>query len=127
MVGKLWWNLVFALIGALMVYIISIGENTLPTTAIRSSGTFIIFFLILFLFRWAIGFAFEDRNKVISEQNSQELASMKKASNSTEQTFPQNEKRLHDQSNGESESQNELSEEEAKKTSEMIRSLLDDE
>ncbi len=130
MVGKLWWNLVFALMGALMVYIFSIGENTLPTTAIRSSGTFILFFLLLFLFRWAIGYASENRYEVVQRSGREEHVSENEinleTSDTVTHTFTSDEQMLNNQSDGETESQNELSEEEAKKTSEMIRSLLDD-
>ncbi|QHE52213.1 hypothetical protein [Pontibacillus sp. HMF3514] len=126
MVGKLWWNLVFALMGALMVYILSIGENTLSTTALRSSGTFILFFLLLFLFRWAIGYASENHYAVAQSYESEETKTYPETSEATAHTFPSDEQMLNNQSDGETESQNELSEEEAKKTSEMIRSLLDD-
>ncbi len=130
MVGKLWWNLVFALMGALMVYILSIGENTLSTTAIRSSGTFILFFLLLFFFRWAIGYASENRYEVVQGSEREETVSESElnpeTSDAAAHTFTSDEQMLNNQSDGETESQNELSEEEAKKTSEMIRSLLDD-
>ncbi len=126
MVGKLWWNLVFALMGALMVYILSIGENTLSTTALRSSGTFILFFLLLFLFRWAIGYASENYAIAQSSENVTENKTNSEKSEATAHTFTSDEQMLNNHSDGETESQNELSEEEAKKTSEMIRSLLDD-
>ena len=129
MVGKLWWNLVFAFLGAAMVYVLSIGENTMPTTAIRSSATFALFFLILFLFRWALGFSVESRKEINSNHNDNlvNYDTDEGKSNATEHSSTADEEMLVHQTNGETDTQNELSEEEAKKTSEMIRSLLDDE
>lgn len=132
MVGTLWWNLIFALFGAAFVLLLSIGENTLTTTAIRSTATFTLFFIMLFLFRWAIGYSVENRKTREMQTNShqdgdQDAVNEFEPVHDSSTHSLNNEDMLVEQTNRESETEQALSEEEAKKTSEMIRSLLDEE
>lgn len=128
MVGKLWWNLVFASLGGLLVFVLSLVENTISTTLIRSSITFALFFLILFLFRWGLGVA--SVNHYASAPSESVEGSVTNLagedSNSDNSASNENEDLFVNQESGDEAQSNHLSEEEAKKTSEMIRSLLDD-
>lgn len=114
MVGKLWWNLVFAAVGAVLVFLLSITNNTLQTTIIRAVFTFVIFFLILFLFRYALNYVISDNTKETHSGSSNSM------NNADTDPLSDSEEKVED-------NQQTLSDEEAKKTSEMIRSLLSDE
>lgn len=55
MIGSIRWNVALGLSGMILTMLISLGNNVIWTTTIRSLYSFVILFLIGFLIRWILG------------------------------------------------------------------------
>jgi hypothetical protein len=55
MVGSIRWNLIIAAISFVLTFIASSMNNIWSTTLIRSCYSFLLLFVIVFLFRWVLG------------------------------------------------------------------------
>jgi energy-coupling factor transporter transmembrane protein EcfT len=55
MIGSLRWNFIFGFVGFLMTLWISYSNNVLTTTLLRSLYSFLILFVVMFVFRWLLG------------------------------------------------------------------------
>lgn len=116
------WNLVFATLGALGVLVLSQASNTWETTIIRAASTFVLFFLIMFLFRYALSYALYEKRQPNGEATSNSNGNLEdKEGNSDSEDGLQNTLDWEENTN------TSFSDDEAKKTSEMIRTLLNDE
>ncbi|MFC0524163.1 hypothetical protein ACFFGV_11370 [Pontibacillus salicampi] len=51
MIGTILWNLLFAVFGGSVTFILSLTANSLPTSVYRAATVFAIFYLSMFLFR----------------------------------------------------------------------------
>jgi hypothetical protein len=56
MIGNIFTNLLFGLIGFVFTFFITFNNNVLSTSLLRSLLGFIIWFLLAFLLRWVLGF-----------------------------------------------------------------------
>ena len=57
------WNLLAAMIGFALVFLMSYQVTTFDTTVIRSAMGFFSFFFLTFLFRWIWGFIDKEAGK----------------------------------------------------------------
>jgi hypothetical protein len=105
MAGTWVFNLFLGLFGFFIVFLLSFTGNTILTTFIRSFITFLSFFLIGYMFRWMFAYIKVDERDMKKVVNSQ---SPVQKDNEIEQTF------------------NSLSDEEAQKVAQYIRSMLND-
>ncbi|MFH5183194.1 hypothetical protein ACHHV8_11495 [Paenibacillus sp. TAB 01] len=55
MMGTIRWNLIIGLLSFVITFIGSISHNIWTTTLLRSFYSFIILFLLVYLFRWILG------------------------------------------------------------------------
>jgi hypothetical protein len=105
MVGTWIFNLMFGLFGFFLVFLLSFTGNTILTTFIRSFITFISFFLIGYIFRWMFAYIKRNQEEIKTVEHSQPPMQKDKE---IEQLL------------------NSLSDEEAQKVAQYIRSLLND-
>ncbi|MFP4973890.1 hypothetical protein ACE6ED_00685 [Paenibacillus sp. CN-4] len=56
MIGNLFFNIVFGLIGFVLTFLVTMGNNLLMTSLIRGIFGFILWFLLAFILRWVLGF-----------------------------------------------------------------------
>jgi hypothetical protein len=57
MIGSIWWNFIAGLSGALLVFLVSFGNNPLRTAGTRAMYSFIILFAVAFAVRWLLSAA----------------------------------------------------------------------
>jgi hypothetical protein len=55
MIGTLRWNIMFGAVGFVLTCLVSLGNNVLSTTLVRSLLCGLVMFLIGFVFRWIMG------------------------------------------------------------------------
>ncbi|PZE22429.1 hypothetical protein [Paenibacillus xerothermodurans] len=55
MMGTIRWNLIIGSISFLLTFLISLGNNIWLTTLLRSLYSFLLMFVLVFLFRWVLG------------------------------------------------------------------------
>ncbi|WP_409340952.1 hypothetical protein [Paenibacillus sp. MBLB4367] len=55
MIGNYRWNATVGLFGFAMTFLLSLGNNSLPTTLLRSVYSFALLFVAVFAFRWVLG------------------------------------------------------------------------
>jgi hypothetical protein len=105
MAGTWMFNILLGLLGFFIVFLLSFTGNTILTAFIRSSITFISFFLIGYIFRWMFAYIKADQGEMKKIANSQPPV---QKDNEIEQLL------------------NSLSDEEAQKVAQYIRSMLND-
>jgi energy-coupling factor transporter transmembrane protein EcfT len=71
MIGTIRWNLVVGFIAFLFTFICSISSNIWLTTILRSLYSFVIVFILMFLFRWILG-TIVGLNQFMSEEPKRE-------------------------------------------------------
>lgn len=126
MVGTWLTNLVFALIGFLFVLFVSLPQNTLETSAIRGIIGFVLFFGLAYFIRWGIWFVFfntgrkELGNEEAEEEPTQAAANSEPSANKNEHSQPKDNDEFG-QSNQEA-----TQDDAVKRTSEYVRSLIQD-
>ncbi|HZG61068.1 MAG TPA: hypothetical protein VEY68_11490 [Anoxybacillus sp.] len=106
MVGTWMFNLLLGLFGFFIVFLLSFTGNTILTTFIRSLITFLSFFLLGYIFRWMFAYIV-DQEEMKNITNSQSSSPVQK-DNEIGQLV------------------NRLSDEEAQKVAQYIRSMLND-
>lgn len=110
MFGSFWINIIFGIIGFLLVFTLSLSSNIFTTSLIRASITFCLFFLFGYLMRFAL--------HIVTQPNT--------AKNSTLMTHDDHEEKQIE--NDESaETENEIPEDLIERTSEFVRELLHEE
>ncbi|MDQ0193466.1 hypothetical protein [Paenibacillus wynnii] len=80
MIGNILLNVLFGLIGFVLTFLVTLGNNLLMTSLIRGFFGFILWFMLAFVLRWVLGFIFKeslDPNDSQSslEENSEALGS----------------------------------------------------
>ncbi|QST01608.1 hypothetical protein IMZ31_08650 [Pontibacillus sp. ALD_SL1] len=110
MVGSVLWNVLFASVGALLTLGLSFPQNTVPTTSIKVGVVFTFFYIFMYLFRKAIGVSIVSVGRQDGETWEEDKSEVKFQKTS-------------EQDQG---IESQLSEEEAKQTSDMVRALLNE-
>ncbi|GGC97124.1 hypothetical protein [Pontibacillus salipaludis] len=109
MVGSIIWNVLFASVGALLTFVLSSPQNTMPTTSIKVGTVFTLFYLFMYLFRKAIGVSVVSVGKQNGGVPGEENSGVDFQETSEQETM-----------------ESRLSDEEAKQTSDMVRALLNE-
>lgn len=55
MIGSIRWNLAFGIVGLILTFIFSLGNNVFMTVLLRSIYSFVILFVVAFLLRFILG------------------------------------------------------------------------
>ena len=80
MIGNILFNLWFGLLGFVLTFFVSYGNNVLLTSLMRGFFGFVLWFVLAFILRWVLGLIFKDSpdyNNLQSsiEDNSETLGS----------------------------------------------------
>lgn len=60
MIGNILFNVLFGLIGFVLTFLVTIGNNLLMTSLIRGVLGFSVWFVLAFVLRWVLGFIFKE-------------------------------------------------------------------
>ncbi|OXM84692.1 hypothetical protein [Paenibacillus rigui] len=93
MMGTIRWNFVIGLVSLVITFMSSITHNIWMTTILRSVYSFIILFLLTFLFRWVLG-TMAGFNKLAGTDEQQEAADKEKGT-ALDLSTPDEEAALH--------------------------------
>lgn len=93
MLGTIKWNFIVGLISFVITFISSIGHNIWTTTLLRSLYSFMIVFILVFLFRWIMG-TMAGFNK-LAVTGAQERAAVENKGTALDVSTPDEEAVLH--------------------------------
>ncbi|MCL6603066.1 MAG: hypothetical protein K6T94_09350 [Paenibacillus sp.] len=60
MIGNILFNVLFGLIGFVLTFLVTVGNNLLMTSLIRGVLGFSVWFVLAFVLRWVLGFIFKE-------------------------------------------------------------------